>query len=198
MEETLDNNLTILLTKLTQTIDSLQDFLQVNPVLYKQIQTQFNILISKYTALLSNVTPTLKSLLVHPISADPNDPDMVARVLLRTKLIPEIQDHLNNLLDDDVKNVNQLDETLINELVIVWKNKLEAHDQLVDSCYNTFENLLQEYDFKQRIVDEIDSPDTDVDMNSVDLADDPVDRLIDKDVAKIELERIFYIMYQGN
>ncbi len=104
----------------------------------------FNILLSKYVSL-SNEMATcklLKSLVLVPKAFIPEDPEFIPRVLLRTKLIPE--------LERPLAPVNLLDENLMTFQLREQQVLAELYDQLIQSCIKINENLSQEVDVDDR------------------------------------------------
>jgi hypothetical protein len=89
---------------------------------------------------------------------------VVPRVLLRTKLIPEIEkeeERLRKLADpgahfDDNTSFN----TMMNESSVLKaskkiKTKCEVHDALTTECLDLFTSLKDEFDFRMRLPPEI-------------------------------------------
>lgn len=111
-----------------------------------QVHNQFTTLMTRYSSLTHELsTPFMKTLLVHPFQLPPIDPDFIPRVLLRSKLIPELQPKIPAI------SINALDETAVKQALQHAKVQLEFHDDVVTEALRAFRNMKEEFDFKMRI-----------------------------------------------
>ncbi|KAI8839942.1 hypothetical protein BC829DRAFT_403519 [Chytridium lagenaria] len=99
MDDEVSKRLSVLKSKLSQLVESLTTFLDIpTTTSWPDILAQFNSLITKYDTLIGELqSASLKQLVAYPKSLSAQDPEFASRVLLRTKLIPEIENLENTL-----------------------------------------------------------------------------------------------------
>ncbi|KAI9208601.1 uncharacterized protein BJ171DRAFT_210865 [Polychytrium aggregatum] len=151
--------------KLGQLHESLSDFLQIHPHSpWPVVQSQFSTLLAKYETIVNELgSDVLKQLLVFPKSLPVEDPDFLPRVLLRTKLIPEIEesyaDTKKRASMETISNASKDETAAARAWRYQAKANVDRHDDIADGAYDTFKMLASEYDFKLRIADESDDED---------------------------------------
>ncbi|RKO92649.1 hypothetical protein BDK51DRAFT_42495 [Blyttiomyces helicus] len=147
--------LATLRTKLNQLNDSLAEFLTIHPLTrWPDVLSQFNILIAKYESLMAEMrSPLFKYTLPIPSTLPQDDPDFLPRVLLRTKLIPDIEEGEETLRRKALESepaIDFIDEAAVKAVVREYERKAAHHDDLVTSAIETV-NEQNASAFKQRI-----------------------------------------------
>ncbi|KAJ1976479.1 hypothetical protein H4R34_003968 [Dimargaris verticillata] len=163
--------------KLTQLRDSFSPFLQATDpnypyaVVWPDVLNKFNILVARFVSvnrtLNDNYLSTLKKLLLHPYEPVASDHEQqVLSILLRTKLIPEVEKVQDAYISDAEQNNGadiriSLGKKLGSanaqaEELKLWKAKVEAHDAVCLSTEQSLDRCLEELRprLKLRIVDE--------------------------------------------
>ncbi|KAJ3390613.1 hypothetical protein HDU92_000366 [Lobulomyces angularis] len=178
---------------------------------WQTILPQFNVLIAKYESLLSELEqPVLKKLIIHPQVLLPDDPEFFARVLFRTKLIPEIEEleesilnfkqNTSKILPNANDNINILDENMVKNNLRNWEIKMERHDQISIQALKLFESFKNEFEYKKRlpievedlkIKDEEDESDLeDFDPDKITKMEEVEETLMEEDQNDLELEKV--------
>ncbi|TPX70564.1 hypothetical protein SpCBS45565_g01632 [Spizellomyces sp. 'palustris'] len=149
-------------TKISQLRDSLNDFWAVpNNAQWPHVLSQFNVLVARYESLLGELRKSwLKLNLVIPSTVPHERPDQLPE-LLRTKLIPEIEElqnaqrrnaaHAPGLGSDEI---NYLDESAVRDAVRSWEARMEQHDILVQAALETVRDKDLRKQLKARIPQE--------------------------------------------
>ncbi|KAJ1910878.1 hypothetical protein IWQ60_010420 [Tieghemiomyces parasiticus] len=164
-------------SKLQQLRDSFLPFLQATDPRFPftapwpEILNKFNILVARYVSLnrvlSENHLSALRKMVLHPQEPVGTDQEQqVLAVLLRTKLVPEVEKAQEVLIREAetcyAAGVTQdLQERFVGsgppaEELKLWKSKAEAHDAVCLSAEQSLEKHLDQYrpQLKLRIVDE--------------------------------------------
>lgn len=99
-----------------ETLDSIlaQDSVNVNwfciqPDVRNEISSQFNTLIAKFQSLVIELSNEKYSqAIIHPHVLRPDDPEYFMRVMLRTKLVPEVEDYQASVLGESDADILDL------------------------------------------------------------------------------------------
>ncbi|KAI8803009.1 hypothetical protein BJ742DRAFT_777683 [Cladochytrium replicatum] len=192
-------------TKLGQLEDSLQSFNSLHPATgWPEILAHFNTLVAKYEALVQETqAPILKQLLAIPDQLPVDDPDFLPRVLLRTKLIPEIEDEHARLLDKIVSEgkvtyslpsaapIDYSDETAARSFLRGWEVAQDRYEAFVGELISSYESVREEYDLKLRYDEDEEGDEEEGDGESVEDAmevDGPKDESLSSSVPDSPLE----------
>jgi hypothetical protein len=110
-------------------------------------------------------------------------------VLLRTKLLPEIEELEASLVGKvrESDKINELDERMVKEAMRSWEVTFDRFDDLCNNFISTFDTIRSEYNLKQRVV----KSEREEETRDVELI------VIPKEEATAELERIYRFMYSG-
>ncbi|KAI9094383.1 hypothetical protein DFS34DRAFT_652068 [Phlyctochytrium arcticum] len=155
--------------RIVQVRDSLNDCLQLpNHVPWPVLLGQYNVLVARYQSLLGELRrDSLKQTLVIPHQLPPDRPDFVPNVLLRTKMIPEIEvlreEQKQRALQKqtaETGDINYLDESAVKNAVQSWETRLEEHDGLIQFALETLRDRDIRKELKTRIPPEEGDVDT--------------------------------------
>ncbi|KAJ3413445.1 hypothetical protein HDV05_008014 [Chytridiales sp. JEL 0842] len=114
---------------------------------------------------------SLKQSILTPESLLPEDPEFLPRVLLRTKLIPEIEDAEKNArIEQAVRSeqagnplppptVNKLDEGAVKSEQRNWEIRVDMHEDIAGHAENIFEGFV-DYNLKARLPEDEDLDDS--------------------------------------
>ncbi|KAJ2993985.1 hypothetical protein HDV02_001920 [Globomyces sp. JEL0801] len=160
--------------KFGQILESLSSILMSNQP-WPELLSQFNATIAKYESLISELQHEKYSLcLVHPHLLQKEDPEFFPRVMLRTKLIPAVEDQQNELLAiNDPSNSSQTqaakptDEDHVKKELQDYQNHIDEKQyyiqQLIDLTTD-FKNGL-ENNFKNKVNRNFDTTDDMIELN---------------------------------
>ncbi|KAJ3197266.1 hypothetical protein HDU67_003784 [Dinochytrium kinnereticum] len=157
MDEETIAKFNVLKGKLAQLVDSLTTFLDIPPTAtWTEILSQFNSLITKYDTLVGELQASyLKQLVAYPSSISARDPEYIPRLLLRTKLIPQIEDLEKSLgvqKADTLGNPTsgRIDENAVRAALRKIEIQIDLHEEMIKHAEETFDNF-SDYNFKIRL-----------------------------------------------
>ncbi|EGF83033.1 hypothetical protein BATDEDRAFT_84563 [Batrachochytrium dendrobatidis JAM81] len=153
-------------SKLLLLIESLNSILALHPsTSWPPVLDQLNNIIARYESILRELqSPVFSQALVHPHMLIQEDPEFIPRILLRTKLIPEIDDEERNVISayigtgqtenkdnggafrDQQGILDPLDQTNILKRQREWESKVQQHEELMQAALEIFSELRQELD----------------------------------------------------
>ncbi|KAJ3182599.1 hypothetical protein HDU85_002700 [Gaertneriomyces sp. JEL0708] len=151
--------------KLRQLHESLNDLLmEPDNAQWPSLLSRFNVLVALYRGLLTEMRAAwLKNTFAIPSMLPAENPEFLPNVLLRTKLIPEIEEaeeeqrknapHPPGLSSDDI---NFLDEAAVRNAIRSWEARIEEHDKLVHSAIEVVRDKELRRDLKIRLPKEDD------------------------------------------
>jgi len=121
---------------------------------------KFNVLSYRYKQILEEVERlTMQNHIAHPFAVPQSDEDFVPRILLRTKMIPEIENEDQQIqegtaaeLQAMVDSIDPLDEQQALEVEKQLEIRKVMHDDMVRSVQETLDKF-QKADLFARIVD---------------------------------------------
>eukprot|EP00842_Homolaphlyctis_polyrhiza_P006336 jgi/Hompol1/6703/HPOL_000305-RA len=115
--------------KLSLLLESLSQILELHPATpWQPVLEQLNNIIARFESTLREIeTPEMSQALLHPHMLIPQNPDFIPQILLRTKLIPEI--------DDSDKAVN----------------KIAHHNEIVGAALDLFNDVRSELESALKI-----------------------------------------------
>ncbi|KAJ3320849.1 hypothetical protein HDU76_000203 [Blyttiomyces sp. JEL0837] len=135
---------------------------------WPEVLAQFNALISKYDSILHELQdPVIKQTSVYPQTLPIEDPDFLPRVLLKTKLIVDIEEAERALCQRYAERsiaagnplppptANRLDETALRNELRNWEYRVDAHEKIVSHAQNITETFA-DYNLKARLPDDTD------------------------------------------
>lgn len=131
--------LTSLKIKLQQISEVLQEILCLAPSAdWNQVSSAISVLTAKYESVVEEIEGfVFKSLLVHPHTLPPEDPDFVPRILLRTKLIPELEQAYLNTMNSDPQKSQEIQDLVSKNASLMpclyaTETELEQADAVID------------------------------------------------------------------
>ena len=155
-------HLDTLRTKLSMLLDSLNTILAAPPHSdWSTLLEQFNSLLPRFASIQAELD--LATLTMRPPQANPNDvtsgttmadcvvhphllikqnPEFIPHILLRTKLIPEIDDEIGKTL----QMANELQQTVAGDGVIDLEHSVERRQEFVQSLIELFTDVQSELD----------------------------------------------------
>lgn len=118
------------------------------------------------------------------------------RVLLRTKLLPEIEEIQANLRATIASDeINELDETMVKDKMRSLEVLFERRQDLIQNCIKKYNELRDEVELKKRVDDDSDDISS---ADGMDLDHVPIEvKVFAKETMEIELASIFKFMYSG-
>ncbi|KAI8929032.1 hypothetical protein BC831DRAFT_445139 [Entophlyctis helioformis] len=160
-------------TKLSHLVESLNEILVLHPSTpWPPVLDQLNTILARFESVQGELlgTPGLREALVQPHMLLLDDPEFIPRVLLRTKLIPEIEDQERATVvaaqsgwadgndGGDGRggrgqtgegagaglDVNPMDHTAVRLALQEWENKADQHDALIQAALEIYSDVRQE------------------------------------------------------
>ncbi|KAH6566191.1 hypothetical protein BASA50_004070 [Batrachochytrium salamandrivorans] len=116
------------MVKLSLLIESLNGILLLHPATpWPLVLSQLNNIIARYESILRELQlPAFAQALVHPHVLIQQDPDFIPRILLRTKLIPEIEDEEREVVAEYLR-IGQDDDTIADGMDVLEDTSLQKH-----------------------------------------------------------------------
>jgi hypothetical protein len=129
--------------KLIQIIESLYSILYQPIVPWPDVVAQCNTVVAHYESFVQELQQLeiFQHVLIHPHILDPTDPEFFPRIMLRTKLVPQIHETIQQQIDSviDLEDQRIQDET---EELNTWRIKVEQYQEGITTLYEIAQELM--------------------------------------------------------
>jgi hypothetical protein len=152
------NELQNIKTRLEELRHSLNTFSLHPDILWPDMLEKFNVLSGKYYNLSQLIhSSSLRNIAVHPTAITQEQPEIIPNVLLRTRLDPEVEEDLEQLVNQShVKQLYEVeDESLIMRYLVDLQVKLKSFDALCQLGEELMQELRETIPLKIRIENEM-------------------------------------------
>ena len=152
------NELQNIKTRLEELRHSLNTFSIHPDILWPDMLEKFNVLSGKYYNLSQLIhSSSLRNIAVHPTAITQEQPELIPNVLLRTRLDPEIEEDLEQLMNQSLmKHLYQVEEeSLLMRYLVDLQVKLKSFDVLCQRGEELMQELREMIPLKIRIENEM-------------------------------------------
>jgi RecG-like helicase len=151
------NELQAIKTRLEELQHTLNAFVIHPDMIWSDMLEKFNVLSGKYYNLSQLIqSTTLRNIVIQPVSVNAEHPEFVPNVLLRTKVEPELEQVLSNLLkQSEVSTIlNTHDESILMKHLVDAQVRMKSFDALCQRLDEAMQDLRETIPLKLRIEDD--------------------------------------------